>query len=249
LLGGSWPRDAHAYRPFDGTDAAVAEPGAFELELGPSYRAGRRMTPRMALPALVLNQGLAEHVELVVDATNEANLRRVPGEPTMRVVDVDLQLKTVLREGSLHDRPGPSIATEMGPLLPRFGGDERWGGNLALIVSHRTSILTIHINGSAASTRDSRYQLTSATIVEGPTSLRVRPVIEVLVSRELGGRTLYTGLVGAIWAASDRLSFDMATRCGALDGLPLGEVRIGFTWNATVWNLLPSARHASRALP
>jgi len=28
---------AHAYRPFDGTDADVAELGEFELELGPAH--------------------------------------------------------------------------------------------------------------------------------------------------------------------------------------------------------------------
>ena len=30
-----WCNDAAAYRPFDGTDAAVAEPDTIEIELGP----------------------------------------------------------------------------------------------------------------------------------------------------------------------------------------------------------------------
>jgi hypothetical protein len=30
-----WCGDVHAYRPFDGTDAAVAETGEMEIELGP----------------------------------------------------------------------------------------------------------------------------------------------------------------------------------------------------------------------
>jgi hypothetical protein len=34
-LAAAWPRGARGYRPFDGTDAAVAERGAVELELGP----------------------------------------------------------------------------------------------------------------------------------------------------------------------------------------------------------------------
>ena len=33
LLG--WTSQAHAYRPFDGTDAAVADPGEVEVELQP----------------------------------------------------------------------------------------------------------------------------------------------------------------------------------------------------------------------
>jgi len=31
----AWSQAALAYRPFNGTDAAVAEPGVVELELGP----------------------------------------------------------------------------------------------------------------------------------------------------------------------------------------------------------------------
>jgi hypothetical protein len=31
-----WRNDAMAYRPFDGTDAAVAEPDTVEIELGPA---------------------------------------------------------------------------------------------------------------------------------------------------------------------------------------------------------------------
>src|SRR5262249_61091869 len=34
LLG--WTSDAFAYRPFDGTDAAVADPGEVEIELQPA---------------------------------------------------------------------------------------------------------------------------------------------------------------------------------------------------------------------
>ena len=36
LLIVGWPDRAAAYRPFDGTDASVADPGAFEIELGPA---------------------------------------------------------------------------------------------------------------------------------------------------------------------------------------------------------------------
>ena len=45
-----WPGTtrAQAYRPFDGTDAAVAEPGEVEIELGP-----RNISSRIQTPALV----------------------------------------------------------------------------------------------------------------------------------------------------------------------------------------------------
>jgi hypothetical protein len=39
-IGVTATRDAGAYRPFDGTDAAVAEVGEFELEYGPAQLSG-----------------------------------------------------------------------------------------------------------------------------------------------------------------------------------------------------------------
>ena len=36
ILAMAWHGNALAYRPFDGTDAAVAEPGQVEIELGPA---------------------------------------------------------------------------------------------------------------------------------------------------------------------------------------------------------------------
>jgi len=61
-------RGALAYRPFDGTDADTAELGSFELEMGPVqyYRQGPRNY--LITPALVLNLGIFEATELVIDA-------------------------------------------------------------------------------------------------------------------------------------------------------------------------------------
>src|SRR5579859_7136103 len=87
---------ALAYRPFDGTDADVAHPGEFELEIGPAYTVSRGLGPGLALPSIVLNQGLLAGWELVVDGRNDVSLDRAPGSPMMRVDDVDVQLKCVL---------------------------------------------------------------------------------------------------------------------------------------------------------
>jgi hypothetical protein len=60
------PQAASAYRPFDSTDPAVAEPGMFEIEAGPlSYRhdeAGRTWIA----PELRLNYGFAQDWEIVL---------------------------------------------------------------------------------------------------------------------------------------------------------------------------------------
>ena len=50
---------AHAYRPFDGTDADVAELGTFELELGPVHWYSQGEAHYLIAPATVLNLGYA----------------------------------------------------------------------------------------------------------------------------------------------------------------------------------------------
>ena len=52
-----WCGEAEAYRPFDGTDAAVAETGEMEIELGPVeyLRAGAERT--LLAPDLRINYG------------------------------------------------------------------------------------------------------------------------------------------------------------------------------------------------
>ena len=64
------PRAALAYRPFDGTDADVAERGEFELELGPLgyFRLGG--TNFLIVPGAVLNYGILPRTELVLQGFN-----------------------------------------------------------------------------------------------------------------------------------------------------------------------------------
>src|SRR5918911_5237783 len=61
-----WSDAAFAYRPFDGTDAAVVDPGEFEVELGPAQwlREGSERT--LIAPAVVLNLGVFDGWEAVL---------------------------------------------------------------------------------------------------------------------------------------------------------------------------------------
>ena len=59
---------AHAYRPFDGTDAGVADPGEFELEFGPIQHSREGSTRSWIAPAAVANWGVAHDREIVLDA-------------------------------------------------------------------------------------------------------------------------------------------------------------------------------------
>ena len=99
---------AHAYRPFDGTDAAVAELHEFELELGPVGYASQGPDHLLVVPRYVLNYGIADRVELVVDGRG---LLPLDGHPTTgtrayRYDENDVFLKTVFRRAL--DVAGPS---------------------------------------------------------------------------------------------------------------------------------------------
>jgi hypothetical protein len=56
----AWSGSARAYRPFDGTDAAVAAPGELEIELQPAGRLREGGTTTLVAPATVFNYGLSE---------------------------------------------------------------------------------------------------------------------------------------------------------------------------------------------
>ena len=58
----AWNPPAHAYRPFDGTDAAVAKEGELEVELQRAGAARTNGQTTLIAPAVVLNFGLDQSV-------------------------------------------------------------------------------------------------------------------------------------------------------------------------------------------
>src|SRR6516225_11930948 len=116
LLGVAAPSGpAFAYRPFDGTDAAVAAPGELEIELQPAGLEHEEGTQTLIAPWTVVNIGLSEGWEAVFEGRGETPL--VPSGPTELTMGGAF-LKHVVVPGSLQDKSGPSIATEFGVLLP-----------------------------------------------------------------------------------------------------------------------------------
>jgi hypothetical protein len=101
-----WYGTAQAYRPFDGTDAAVADTGEVEIELGPTEYMREGAERVLFAPDLRLNYGFARDWE----ATIEGELAHtLAGDlPGTSLVGNIASLKTVLREGSLQEKPGPS---------------------------------------------------------------------------------------------------------------------------------------------
>ncbi len=226
----AWAPNAAAYRPFDSTDASVAEAGNVELELGPIGYLTEGRAHFLVAPALIANLGLSRRWELVLQGRHMLIVSDGLGEPWSRVVETGLFLKGVLRDGTLQDGVGPSVAMEAGVLLPTVNGESGAGASAAAIVSQRWSSVTMHLNAAAALTRAGRLDLFGGAIVEGPYRWPVRPVAEVFVEREFDTSFAISGLLGAIWRTRANLSLDIGLRTARLNGEFVGEVRAGLTW-------------------
>jgi hypothetical protein len=232
----SWPRVAAAYRPFDGTDADIAEPGEVELEIGPAGYHREGTSQFLVAPALVANYGFARDFEAVLEGRQSLQLH--PAQHIWHVQDVAFSIKSLLRRGSLQGGAGLSVALEVGMLLPSF--ESAWGTHLGSIFSLQLPALTLHLNLANNIWYSVRYEASASVILEGPDGWRIRPVAEMLVERDFGEGGFYGGmaesvLVGGILRASDALSFDLAGRHGVASGQHEQEVRAGMTWAFEPW--------------
>jgi hypothetical protein len=222
-----FPDVTFAYRPFDGTDAAVAEPGEMEIEFQPAGILSGNGQRTLVAPATVLNFGLVKNWEAVLEGRLETPLSE-PG-PTA-LTDAGAFLKYVIRPGVLQDQPGPSIATEFGVLVPDSIGALRVGASVAAIISQRWDWGgTAHLNIAWALTRDQHPDLFTGIILEGPYKWTVRPVAEFFYEEEFGQAHTLSALIGAIWQVKDNLSFDVGFRHAIVNGTGINEVRAGLT--------------------
>ncbi|HEY2135877.1 MAG TPA: hypothetical protein VGH49_08300, partial [Xanthobacteraceae bacterium] len=237
LLGA--PRTAWAYRPFDGTDAAVADPGELEVEFQPAGRLKDASGTSLIAPATVFNFGVKENWEFVLEGQGQTPLS--PAGPAS-LSSAGAFLKHVLRPGSLQDKDGASVATEFGVLLPDSTGDSGVGASLAGIVSQRWEFATIHLNAAAALTRDHHADAFLGAIVEGPYGWKLRPVAEFFYENELGRAQTFSGLIGLIWQVHDNLAFDIGVRHALTDGQPVNEIRAGVTFGFPVRMLAGAGR-------
>ena len=97
------------YRPFDGTEDAVTEPGQAEVDLQPAGRL---------------------RVIIGLEAVFEGRILEPPSASELpNLTEAGAFLKYVVRSGVLQDKPGPSIATEFGVLYPETDGDSHFGAS------------------------------------------------------------------------------------------------------------------------
>jgi hypothetical protein len=222
---------ALAYRPFDGTDAAVADKNELEIELQPFGWRRDDQQKTLVMPGARINYGFAERWEFLVEGQFETPLS--PSGPSSFAAD-DTLLKYIVKPGSLQDKTGLSIATEFGPLWPEVNGDRGVGFTWAAIVSQRWDWGTAHFNVEANLTRDHQGEAFLDVILEGPAKWKVRPVFEVFYDRVWTQTETYSGLVGAIWQVRDNLSFDAGFRYALVNGHPVNEIRAGLTFGFDV---------------
>lgn len=220
-----WPVPVLAYRPFDSTDAAVADKGAFEVELSPlSYRHGDDGISWIT-PSARLNYGFAEDWEAVLEGQAEHFSNR-----RSRLTEAQFDIKGVLQEGSLQEKEGWSLATEASVLLPGINAEDGAGFEGTGIASRRWDWGTVHINIAAALSRDQRLGTFAGLIVEGPDDWPVRPVAEVNYQRTFSTDEETAVLLGAIWKVRDHLAFDLGFRHAWVNSRPDEQIRAGLTF-------------------
>jgi hypothetical protein len=146
------------------------------------------------------------------------------------LVESEALLKSVLREGSLQEKPGPSIATEFGLLLPGINDEHGTGAILTGIVSQRWDWATVHLNAQIELTREQHADYFLDTIIEGPYDWVVRPVAEIFYENDIGQFRTRSAPNEAIWQVQDNIAVDFGLRGARLNDHTMGEIRAGVSF-------------------
>jgi hypothetical protein len=219
------PASAWAYRPFVSTDAAVAEPKEVEIELGYFNLDRNRHENTISTPHTVLNYGIAKNMELVGEFTLQES-------PDVELTDPGVFVKAVLREGALQDKPGVSVAVEVGPLLPStLPRERRVGFEATGIVSGKLEPVTVHVNGGGGLDRTGELFGVWGVIGELPVHPKLRLVAEVNGQSTQGAPPNNSALLGLIWQPTAKnLFLDVGVRHGISRAAPDWQFTLGLTY-------------------
>ena len=228
-------RPASAFRPFDGSDARVAEPHLFELEMSPISYARMGNERSLIAPQIALNYGTGSGFEFSLEGESVMLMHPAPEGASPQLEEAALECKKVLRQGVLQKKKGPSIATEGSVAFPSRG-ESHVGFGTSLIVSQPLSSARtmLHFNAELARTQSQQTGRFVSMILEGPEAWPIRPVGELSWER-VGDETGARGfLAGLIWQTRQGLTMDAAAKI--LDGAEAHglELRTGFTWHMQV---------------
>ena len=206
----------------------MADVNEIEIELQPAGRLRRGRNRRLIAPEVVFNYGFADRWEVVLQG--QVRDAAVSGGGPASLAATGAFLKYVIQPGVLQGQSGISIATEFGPLLPGINADPGVGFSWAGIVSQRWDWGTAHFNVEANLTRDQHGEAFLDVILEGPSTWKVRPVLELFYDKVWTQTETRSALVGAIWQVENDLSLDAAFRYALVNGHPVNEIRAGLTF-------------------
>jgi hypothetical protein len=222
------------YRPFVSTDAAVADPNAFEIELGYFNWQREIREETLTVPNLVINYGIFPNLELVGEFAIEE-----PRHERVQLVDPALSVKAVLREGILQEKTGPSFAIEAGALLPSTRKSEnRLGFQGAAILSGRAAGLTYHLNlgGGVDRARNHPFMIWGV-IAEVPVTEKLRLAGEINGENAKANGAGNSALLGFIWNSPlPNVAVDGAVRRGISRAAADWIVTTGVTFSFSLAN-------------
>ncbi|HJO12089.1 MAG TPA: hypothetical protein QGI39_08630 [Gammaproteobacteria bacterium] len=222
--------NARAYRPFDSTDADVADAAELEIELG--YFGWERAEGDSVYftPQLVLNYGLTSAFEVIA----EFDVEHDPGGKS-QLIDPGIFLKTVIKQGVLQERPGVSFALEVGALLPSaISEEDRTGFEAIGIVSGMLSSYTWHLNfGGGVDRIDHNSFSLWGVIIERPVSPSLRFVAELNGEKLNNEAVENSALIGFIWEPESvpDMVFDVGIRHGVSDEAADWGATLGLTFS------------------
>ena len=231
---------AHAYRPFDLTDADVATRHNFEIALGPAEYARVDAEHSLRAPNLSINYGLATGRELVLEGANHVALESTPGEPRMKLEGLAFAFKQVMRRGGLQDEPGPSIAMEDAILFPERG-EKHLGAAVNLIASSASKLGTAHFNVEGERLAEGRNAGLAGVIFEASDHFGIAPAIELKVEAVDGGLPEHSAILGLIYVPGRETEYDVAVRLAQSGDERIFEVRAGMTWQVSAHEVLQKA--------
>jgi hypothetical protein len=188
----------------------------------------------LVAPDLVVNLGFLTSWEVVVEGSHLIRRDSATSQGNS-LDDAGIFLKGILRRGTLQGASGPSVATEIGALLPG-SGDEEVGAEGAFILSHRWDMAVLHLNAASSWTRSHSLGLFGSIILEGPTHWTVRPVAEIFAEGERDSSNVASALAGAIWRVNGALSLDVGLRRERAGDTTISEVRAGLTVTFPLWS-------------
>jgi hypothetical protein len=223
------PHRVYGYRPFESTDAAVADVNEVEIELGYLNWERAKGNTTFIFPKAVLNYGLIHNFELVGEfAVKE------PGHGSAALVDAALSVKAVVKEGVLQEKDGVSFAIEAGPLLPSTNKDEKGVGFEGIgMLSGKLEPLTYHVNFGGGVDRAHADPFAIWGVIA---ELSITPKLRLV--GEINGESLRrsspnnSALLGVIWQAPwQNIAFDAGLRRGISHAAPDWMFTTGLTFN------------------